>query len=299
MGWQDREYAQDDYRGSQFGGGMARPAGGSWLAGLPSPTPAVKWIMIVNFAIFFLVLFTGRVESPIYHLILMNHDLVFKGGQIWRLFTYMYAHDPTSIFHVGFNMLGLYFLGIHLERAWGTRKFLIFYHVSGLIALTLFIILTFAGVLNPLVSLVGASGCVYAVLACCAVLYPQITLILFLFPVPIRVAVLIFFALSLFGTIGGGNAGGDACHLAGGAFGLFFGYYGHRVWHWLDTRDSRKKESQWRAQRAKAQQLQDQVDAILEKVKREGINSLSAREKKMLETATKQQNSADRYHRVG
>ena len=255
--------------------------------------------MIVNFAIFVLVLFSGGDESPIYNFIFMNNDLVFKHGQIWRLFTYMYAHDPSNLFHVGFNMLGLYFLGIYLERAWGTKKFLIFYHVAGLVALTLFIILTFAGVFNPLISLVGASGCVYAVLACCAVLYPQIKLILFLFPVPIRVAVMIFFVLSLFGTIGGGNAGGDACHLAGGAFGLFFGYFGYRIWDWVDTRDSRKKESQWRANREKAQQLQDQVDAILEKVKRDGINSLSNREKKMLEQATKQQNSADRYHRVG
>ncbi len=61
----------------------------------------------------------------------------------------------------------------------------------------------------------------------------------------------------------------------------------------------RRIEGRWRDERRKAQHLQDQVDAILEKVKRDGINSLSNREKKMLEEATKQQNSADRQHRVG
>lgn len=299
MGWQDREYAQDNYGGGQFGGGMARPPGGSWLGGLPKLTPAVKWIIIVNFAIFFLVLVTGQEKSHIYNLIYMNNDLVFKHGQIWRLFTYMYAHSPFGIGHVGFNMLGLYFLGIHLERAWGTRKFLIFYHTAGVVALTFFIILTFAGVFRSTDNLVGASGCVYAVLACCAVLFPQINLILFLFPVPIRVAVLIFFVISLVGTLGGPNAGGDACHLAGGVFGVVFGYYGFRFWSWLDTRDSRKKETKWRTERKMAQDLQNQVDAILDKVKTDGINSLTNREKKLLEQATQQQKSSDRYHRVG
>ena len=34
MGWQDREYAQDDYGTGNFGGGMGRPPGGSWLGRL-------------------------------------------------------------------------------------------------------------------------------------------------------------------------------------------------------------------------------------------------------------------------
>ena len=137
--------------------------------------------MIVNFVIFFLVLVSGGPESPFHRYLFMNTDLVFKKGQIWRLFTYMYAHAPMSLGHVGLNMLALYFLGIHLERGWGTRKFVIYYHGAGIIALTFFVIFSFAGLFSQNAELVGASGCVFAVLTCCAVLYPKIQLILFLF----------------------------------------------------------------------------------------------------------------------
>jgi len=299
MGWQDREYAQDDYGGSQYGGGSARPAGGSWLAGLPSPGKGVKWLLILNFGMFLWAWATGKILSPVFIFTAMFYDNAVFEGQIWRVLTYMYMHDPFDVKHVLFNMFGLYMIGAFLETNWGTKRFLIFYHLAGLVSVALYMVLAGLGVIDKGLPLVGASGAVFGILAACAVCYPQITIIFFLFPIPIRAATLIFFVIAVFGILNDVNAGGEACHLGGMAFGLVWGYRGHRVWKWLEDRDSRKKESQWRANREKAQQLQDQVDAILEKVKRDGINSLSNREKKMLEQATKQQNSADRYHRVG
>ena len=49
-----------------------------------------------------------------------------------------------------------------------------------------------------------------------AVLFPQIRLIVFVFPLPIRTFVLLFGCIYAFNLLGRGpNAGGDACHLAG------------------------------------------------------------------------------------
>jgi len=56
----------------------------------------------------------------------------------------------------------------------------------------------------------------------------------------------------------------------------------------------KRAEGRWRAARQAEAELQQKVDAILDKVKRDGIGSLSSREKKMLEAATKRQNAEDR-----
>ncbi|MCA9254437.1 MAG: site-2 protease family protein [Phycisphaerales bacterium] len=60
----------------------------------------------------------------------------------------------------------------------------------------------------------------------------------------------------------------------------------------------KKQQGKWRQQREREAAVQEQVDGILDKVKREGIGSLSNKEKKLLEEATRRQNAADRRHGV-
>ena len=68
--------------------------------------------------------------------------LVFHPGLIlvrpWTPITYMFLHG--GIWHLFFNMLGLYFFGPALESRLGSRHFLLLYFVSGLsgAALTFF-----------------------------------------------------------------------------------------------------------------------------------------------------------------
>jgi Zn-dependent protease len=59
-----------------------------------------------------------------------------------------------------------------------------------------------------------------------------------------------------------------------------------------------KQEGRWRAARQAEAELQEKVDAILDKVKRDGINSLSKREKQLLESATNRQKAEGRRHGV-
>ncbi|MCB9851845.1 MAG: site-2 protease family protein [Phycisphaerales bacterium] len=61
---------------------------------------------------------------------------------------------------------------------------------------------------------------------------------------------------------------------------------------------SQRNQSKWRAAREREAAEQLQVDAILDKVKQQGIASLTAKEKRMLEEATRRQNEADRRHGV-
>ena len=295
MSWRDRPYSSTDNDAwTQPGGG----GGGwrSWLGGMPSPGKAVKWVVIANVAVFIICQITGGARSPLYTSLYMRTDLVLD-GQVWRLFTFTYLHDQGGLMHVFFNMLGLYFLGVPLERHWGAKPFFVFYTLGGFVAVLLYVGMTTIGPLAPDVPLVGASGGVLAVLGACAVLFPQFRIILYFFPVPIRTAALIFALLYGFNLWSrGANAGGDACHLAGLAFGIVWGYRGHIVTRWWQGRTDHRRQGSWEAQRRTMQDLEDEVDQILDKVRREGINSLTRREKELLETATRLQQEADRRH---
>jgi membrane associated rhomboid family serine protease len=276
MSFQDRQYYQQESGGSGFGG----PTGGMRF-GMPRPSVAVKWLLIINIVVFVLQsLGGGRVE------------MLFAAGatpashiwQVWRLITFQFLHgDP---FHLLFNMLGLYFLGPVLERSWGTKKFLTFYLISGTVGGLLYVA---ADALNILGggTLIGASGGVLALLVACAILYPQFQVILFVFPVPIRFAAILFTGMYLLNVISKGfNAGGDLCHLGGMATGLVWvmgkGWLG-RLKEKLSQRSSvHNVETQ--------QSLQYEVDRILAKVHNHGIHSLSDKEKQILQEATNQKN---------
>ena len=139
----------------------------------------------------------------------MNPAAVLVGNRWWQLVTYMFAHANFS--HVLLNMLGLYFFGIQLERTIGSNEFLLFYFVSGIGAG----LLSLGGYVltgNVNVSLLGASGAVYAVLLGFATYFPHTRIYLFaIFPVPAPLLIIVFTVIALFSTLGG--RGGNVAHL--------------------------------------------------------------------------------------
>src|ERR1035441_4652533 len=52
--------------------------------------------------------------------------------QIWQLITYQFLHANFS--HILFNMFGLWMFGMEIENIWGSRKFLYFYLLCGVVA---------------------------------------------------------------------------------------------------------------------------------------------------------------------
>ncbi|MBX3395853.1 MAG: rhomboid family intramembrane serine protease [Phycisphaerae bacterium] len=295
MSWRERPYTQeDDYRGS-FGGGGPPSRGGfsSWLGGMPAPGRTVKWLLIANVGMFVLCKLTGGDNGIIYRSLAMYVEDVTHRFQIWRLLTFSYLHDQASLFHILFNMIGLYFLGMPLERRWGSLRLFVFYTVASLVGVSLYVALSLIGwlparVLGVPVSLIGASGGVLAMLGACAVLFPSFQIIFVFFPVPIRLASLIFvimYSWNLFER--GQNAGGDACHLAGLAFGIYMGYDGERWFGFLDTWRQRREARNRREIYEKAAAAERRIDAILDKVREKGIGSLTRAEKRELEEATR------------
>jgi membrane associated rhomboid family serine protease len=78
-------------------------------------------------------------------------------GAPWQLLTSMFTH--VDIWHIGFNMLALWFLGPQLEAAIGRTRFLALYLLSGLSGSVLVYLLT--PVHTPTL---GASGAIFGLM---------------------------------------------------------------------------------------------------------------------------------------
>jgi membrane associated rhomboid family serine protease len=84
-------------------------------------------------------------------------------GEYWRIFTAMFLH--FSIFHVGLNMLSLFFIGRVVEIVYGKWRYLVIYLASGIVGG----IVTFF--LQPNALAAGASGAIFGVFGALGVLY--------------------------------------------------------------------------------------------------------------------------------
>jgi rhomboid family protein len=194
----------------------ARPNSLTYSFGPGPITPAVKWIIWANVAMFVATI--------------IRHDLIEVLGvvpadvieryRLWQPITYMFMHaGPT---HILFNMLGIWMFGVELERLWGTNFFLRYYAVTGIgaaITTILVALLPFeitASTYNTVT--VGASGALFGILLAFALYYPERPILMALiFPIPAKYFVIIIGALSFFSSPGGVA---HAAHLGG----LIFGY---------------------------------------------------------------------------
>ena len=147
---------------------------------------ATLYLILINAIVYFLCNF---MPNLLYYLSL-NVVYVIRYKAFWQFFTYMFVH--AGIRHLLLNMLGLFFFGFGLERAIGSKEFLLFYFTTGIFSAVLsFILYYFTG--NYLVFLMGASGAVYAVLFAYAVCYPRSIIYLWwVIPVPAPIMVIIF-----------------------------------------------------------------------------------------------------------
>lgn len=155
----------------------------------------------------------------------------FLKGYVWTVVTYMFFHGSLS--HLFFNMLWLFFMGSEVERVLGTRQFLWFYLLCGVVGvLTNF--LPYILFDRYVVSVIGASGAIMGVIVAFAMIDPDRKLFLFPIPFPIsaRALVFVFLALNLLSAAQGGTGTSVATHLGGMATGYAFMKYRPRLSQW-------------------------------------------------------------------
>jgi membrane associated rhomboid family serine protease len=241
-----------------------------------------------------------------------------RHGYIWQLLTFQFMH--AGLMHLIFNCWAIYAFGREVEIALGAKRFLILYFASGVIG---GLFQAFAGSLVEIfpsshwagsfaAPTVGASAGALGLVAAFAMLFPDRSLTLLLFfiiPVTMRAKFLLLFSglFSLFGILFPSSTGtvADAAHLGGMLTGMFFVRYAiHWNFHWPIPRRPRPEPprrlvkvssaTSVRYDRPKSivntelpaeEFLSREVDPILDKISAQGIQSLTDRERRILEAA--------------
>lgn len=152
---------------------------------------ATLCIILLNFIAYFICEMFPNVKVYC----ALNVLNVIYNKAFWQFFSYMFIHQGMS--HIIMNMLALFIFGVGVEKAIGSKEFLLFYFVCGVLSAVLsFAFHYFTG--NYLTYLLGASGAVYAVLFAYAVCYPRSIIYIWgVIPVPAPVLVLIYAVLEL------------------------------------------------------------------------------------------------------
>ena len=159
--------------------------------------------------------------------------LVISQHWLWQFVTYMFAHDPSNISHLLFNMLALFVFGMQVERQMGTKEFLLYYFVTGILA-GVFSFAVFCATGSYGVFLLGASGAVFAVQLAYATFFPNAVLLLWgIIPLRAPVLVLGFTALEIVFVLTGRQSNvAHLTHLAGFAFGWLYFLIRFRINPW-------------------------------------------------------------------
>jgi membrane associated rhomboid family serine protease len=211
-------------------------------------TPAVKALLYANVGMFVVQFLASGVTEWLG----LSPELVFNRLFLWQPVTYMFLHG--DLFHILFNMLALWMLGVELERTWGTREFVRYYFVSGVgaAATTLLVAwLPFEFARSVWLSLtVGASGAIYGLLLAYAYYYPTRPMLFFPIPIPVpaKYFVLILGGIAFLSSLGGRASGvAHATHLGGIVVGYLYltrgrgGLTGELKYRWLKWRMARMR----------------------------------------------------------
>jgi membrane associated rhomboid family serine protease len=232
-----------------------------------------------------------------------------KHGYYWQLITFQFMH--AGIFHILGNMLGLYFFGRAMEEMLGSAGMLRLYLLSGTIGGLVQVALGLAfPVRIGAGPVVGASAGVFGLVAAFATRAPEqpITLlVLYVIPVTFKAKwiLLVEAVISVAGLVAPGLSGGIAhgAHLGGMLTGIIYAKWADwferagAIWRpAARARPARapvgaSPQRALRRPRKKAEELPSaefisrEVDPILEKISAQGIHSLTAREREILEAA--------------
>lgn len=209
--------------------------------------PGVKWLIVINTAIF-LIYYLGGAALQLHARTLFTlwAEAAVRNLYVWQIVTYLFLHGSVS--HLLFNMLSLWFFGAQIERDWGTRRFLKYYFLCGIVA-GLCVLAVNIALGEWSVQTLGSSGAIFGVLVAFAVLYPEATvLFFFVFPLKAKYMVMICVAIELLTTFGPNNGISTVAHLGGAAFGFL--YLKHRFPRW-SLPDVEGAYRRWKLARAK------------------------------------------------
>jgi membrane associated rhomboid family serine protease len=241
--------------------------------------PVTKALLIINAGIFVLSAILGPKFETGLLMIFGLSEPGLRQGFLWQPLTHMFLHG--NLFHLLVNMIALWFAGRAVEMWLGPWRYLGVFFVGGIVGGFLQIY-SFPGGF-----LIGASGGVCAVLLTFTALEPEmpITALLF-FVLPLRVRakflgygiILVSLILPL---VGLDPHVGHFAHLGGALIGLIYGTWLRRTGRFHSHSAPifpRHQGARWTPQAGTRE-----MDAILNKVVRHGLHSLTPDERARVE----------------
>lgn len=238
-------------------------------------------------------------------------------GQIWRVVTYAFCHDRHGVWHLIINMLFLYWFGTRLEQMYGSTEFCLFYFASAIMAGIAFLALDYYT--GSPASAIGASGAVWGLVALYVIHHPYERINIYgTFPVEIRWLALLYLVCDLHPVLlminGEGMVYGSgvahAAHLGGAAFGFLYFNRSWRLTPLLNRVTGKSQSGTWQTRTVQRsprevipiprpdfeskgridpnrKRLEAELDDVLEKIQREGRESLTDDEVRVLEEASR------------
>lgn len=262
--------------------------------GLPK---AVKSLLIANAAVFaFTLFFPIRGWNYLFGLVpaLINHRFM-----IWQFFTYMFLHGGFG--HIFWNMFMLWMFSTELEYNWGSRDFLKYYLVCGVGGGVIVWITSLVGLSSSAIPTIGASGAIFGVLVAYGMMWPdRLIYVMGILPMKALHMVLIFGGIDLLQGLSG-SAGHIAvfAHVGGGITGFIYLKYGWRIMIHLEHQINKFKARKFTVIRGGGKKtgtksdypeshpdIDNEVDRILDKIARDGMDSLTDRERRILDRAS-------------
>jgi len=195
--------------------------------------PVIKGLLIANLAVFFLqytifeMLRVGDSNLSMYFFKYFALFPLSDGFWPWQLVSYQFMHGGFS--HIFFNLFALWMFGAEIENLWGSKKFLVFYLLAGVGAgLTQLLISPIISQVGPTV---GASGSVYGIMLAFALTYPNRSIFVFPFFIPIKAKFLILILVGADLLMGFTSQSSVAhfAHLGGAATGFFLIKFGDQI----------------------------------------------------------------------
>jgi len=235
-------------------------------------TKGVKWLFIVNIAIFFLAQVPAARE--------VLYPLAFQPSEFrpYQWLTYMFLHFEAM--HLFFNMLSLFFVGIAVEQVLRTREFMAYYLTCGVGgALLGYVVSLFGSV--PMV--LGASGAVFGLFYALYRIYPEaVVQVFFVLPVKLKYVLLVMGLISLAMVLDRSSGVAHFAHLGGLLTGMaWFRYSDSFVYLYRQWKSKRIKQDV-----IETEQVKKGVDEILAKISREGMGALTKKERQFLNKAS-------------
>jgi membrane associated rhomboid family serine protease len=256
--------------------------------------PGVKMVLLATVAVFFIDHFTRGALSR-YGSLSVRDLLHFE---VWRLVTYMFLHGGFP--HIFWNMFIFWMIGQTLERQLGTRQFLWMYFAAGIVGGLLEVVFnvimhvehgpiqTPQGMLTFLdIPAVGASAGVAGVMVAFATLNPRAIFLLFFFlPIQARWLAIIYMIVETRHMLVGLQTGwadgvAHAAHVGGMIVGFVWVKWGYRIVQAVKSGRPRRDSGPFFSRGRDRDR--EELDRILDKIHREGVGSLSMREKMFLQ----------------